>query len=181
MLFKKKKTYNLHFLYNSPKSLHRFRTHKWWGGRAGLTASKFHRSPVTGCADAEGARKHILRSPKTYQCSQRQPSLKVATVFLRTPDHVQRLTTMCCNTLGPMESMLATLCSLPYGRSPSHGLCCHFCTQGVLRAPTKLFLFPQPSLVLLVLLISAVPGASGDQTRLCFRFLWCITGSRGLG
>lgn len=38
------------------------------GGWAGLTAFKFHRSPVTGCADAEGARwyvsrKHILRSP----------------------------------------------------------------------------------------------------------------------
>lgn len=140
--------------------------------------------PCNGlCRRRRGQETHteVPTSIKTYQCSQRQPSLKVATVFLRTPDHVQRLTTMCCNTLGPMESMLATLCSLPYGGSPSHGLCCHFCTQGVLRAPTKLFLSPQPSLVLLVLLISAVPGASGDQTRLCFRFLWCITGSRGLG
>lgn len=38
------------------------------GGWAGLMAFKFHRSPVTGCADAEGARwyvsrKHIVRSP----------------------------------------------------------------------------------------------------------------------
>lgn len=60
----------------------------------------------------------VPTSTKTYQCSQRQPSLKVATVFLRTPDHVQRLTTMSCNTLKPMESMLATLHSLPYIRFP---------------------------------------------------------------
>lgn len=51
---------------------------------------------------------------KTYQFSQRQPSLKVATVFLKTPDNVQSVITTFCDTLGPMESMLTSL------HSPTH-------------------------------------------------------------
>lgn len=81
-------------------------------------ASNFYRSPVIGCTDAEGGQQCVCQqethtevptSMKTYQCSQGQPSLKGATVFLRTPDNAQSTITIGCDMLGLKESMLVTL------------------------------------------------------------------------
>lgn len=79
----------------SPKSLHRFRTQKWLTGRYnGLQLPQFPCNRLCRCRRGpvvwqQETHTEVLTSMKTYQCSQRQPSLKVATVFLRTPDNVQ--------------------------------------------------------------------------------------------